>query len=155
MQTAQTSISLDLMQLKATGFPQLCKKIWEKELCDMLKRCCSFAFFGETLNTNCADTTSTSRKCKVSQSKHKAWFIYEEHYRMGGHVTEFESMSRVIPDSVQGFDIIQARCKKSHLSLQKLEKKKLSTKFYKKMLVKFQPMYLCFKQNSLPVQCRF
>lgn len=47
---------------------------------------------------------------------------------MGGHVTEFEAMSRVIPDSVQGFDIIQARCKKSHLSLQKLEKKKIEHK---------------------------
>lgn len=68
---------------------------------------------------------------------------------MEGHVTEFESMSQVIPDSVQGFDIIQARCKKSHLSLQKLEKIE-----HKKMLVKFQTMYLCFKQNSLPVQCR-
>lgn len=42
---------------------------------------------------------------------------------MGGHVTEFESMSQVIPDSVQGFDIIRARCKETHLFFQKLGKK--------------------------------
>lgn len=40
----------------------------------------------------------------------------------------FESMSQAIPDSVQGFDIIWARCKKRHLSPFKSLKKKIEHK---------------------------